>query len=125
GTAPGNLEALALKPNATHGQLGVPSGSPNLLLHSAWWGPVAWLNCENAGYAHGHGNIACEQGDLNGVSGTQRWSRDATPRSAFNGQSSILDGCTVGHWHLYTVDTVRNGLHDSAAVDLECEGTAL
>jgi hypothetical protein len=125
GTAPGTVEAVALKANATLGKLGVPSGSPNLLLHSAWWGPVVWLNCENAGYAHGHGNIACEQGDLNGLSGTQRWSRDATPRSTFNDQSSILDACTVGHWHLYKVDTVRNGQHDSASVDVECEGTAL
>jgi hypothetical protein len=123
---PADLELTSLKTNATSGRIsGLPTGSPNLLLHSAWWGPVVWLNCENMGATpvSGRGGVACDEGELNGPATSQRWRRNNVAQPAWDDESGILDTCQIGTSNLYRVEVVRNGLTDSTSRSLLCTAT--
>jgi hypothetical protein len=106
---PGRLERW-LKSQATVGALsGLPAGSPNLLLHSAWWGPVLRLLCENTSTTSTRGRFSCEVSDLNGASSGYQWYKDGQHRAVWDGLTEVTGSCTIGAAHTFQVEATRSG----------------
>jgi hypothetical protein len=114
-----------MKNNATPGKItGLPATTPNLILHSAWWGPVVWINCESTGYINGHGGYVCDAGQLNGPDADHRWWVNSAARPAWNDLTGIVGTCTIDDWYTVRVDVTRNGNHDTKSFSFRCTAIA-
>jgi hypothetical protein len=105
-----------LKEQATAGVVrGLKPDSPNLLLHSAWWGPVLRLTCASIATTPTWGRFRCDATDLNGPSTGHRWRRDNEHRAGGDDQPSITGTCAVGRLYSFQVGASRYGHADVAS----------
>jgi hypothetical protein len=105
-----------LTEQATAGAVsGLPDDSPNLLLHSAWWGPVLNLTCGSIVTTPTLGRFGCDAVDLNGRSTGHRWRRGNEPRAAWNDRSGIAGTCALGQIYSFRVEATRYGHVDAAS----------
>jgi hypothetical protein len=105
-----------LKEQATAGVVtGLTRDSPNLLLHSAWWGPVLTLTCASIATTSAWGRFRCAATDLNGPSRGHRWRRDNDAWARGDDGSSITGTCAVGRRYAVRVEATRYGHTDVAS----------
>jgi hypothetical protein len=113
---PAQLEAH-LKAQATTGKVTRrPTNTPDLLLHSAWWGPVLRVTCDNNGTSDTEiGGFTCWTGSLNGPVTGQVWEQYVGSPPAWqhqpsaNGSSFLVGTCAYGSWIKARVTASRNG----------------
>jgi hypothetical protein len=117
-----------LKSQATSGVVtGRPANSPNLLLHSAWWGPVLRLTCENKGTSEGNENFECVAVQLNGAFDTIEWQIDPPgppflleDRPALNNQDTVTDTCDPPDTFRFRVKMTRFNHSEVKTFSLTC-----
>ncbi len=95
------------------------TGSPNRLLHSAWWGPMGQVTCSSS-----NGSFGCQA--INKEAGSAAWTGfkwwlNGVRVVGWNGQSTPANPCQAGFWYWLRVEvTNTHGHTDEFTTGVRC-----